>query len=297
VSWIDPAIESQEQQHISSLELEGEHIRWPLPTAASDAGPMTISGQVRWQGVQTPAANRWLELSEARIERGSTSGDMSFELSLGDGPRSGLRTRGRVTHDGLALLMEGVPKLRLRVERVSLGLREAHWPIALGRAIVGSLRQALVTAVVVITLLLMLPWRSVRYTLITLTPLFVDSVMTAAVSVVFDIPFNFANVIVLPLILGIGVDSGIHLVHRHRRGLLGAQDLLATSTANAVFFSALTTIASFSSLAFSHHLGISSLGQMLSVGIASMLAANVVVLPAILTLVDPKQVTTRLDAQ
>jgi predicted RND superfamily exporter protein len=160
--------------------------------------------------------------------------------------------------------------------------------VALGRAIVGSLRQALVTAVVVITLLLMLPWRSVRYTLITLTPLFVGTVITAAVSVVFDIPFNFANVIVLPLILGIGVDSGIHLVHRHRRGLLGAQDLLATSTANAVFFSALTTIASFASLAFSHHLGISSLGQMLSVGIASMLAANVVVLPAILTLVDAK---------
>jgi hopanoid biosynthesis associated RND transporter like protein HpnN len=156
--------------------------------------------------------------------------------------------------------------------------------VALARAVVASLRQALTTAVVVIAVLLLALLRSVKYTLITLTPLAVGSVATAALSVVAAIPLNFANIIVLPLILGIGVDSGIHLVHRHRLGR--DENLLATSTAHAVLFSALTTGASFATLAFSNHLGIASLGRMLSVGIGLMLAANVLVLPAILALVD-----------
>jgi predicted RND superfamily exporter protein len=160
--------------------------------------------------------------------------------------------------------------------------------VALARAIVASLRQALATAVVVITLLLLVLSRSLKYTLITLAPLLVGSVTTAAVSVFADIPFNFANIIVLPLILGIGVDSGIHLVHRHRMGLADGQSLLATSTAGAVFYSALTTVSSFGTLAFSHHLGIASLGQMLVVGVTLMLLANVVVLPAVLKLVDAR---------
>jgi hopanoid biosynthesis associated RND transporter like protein HpnN len=158
--------------------------------------------------------------------------------------------------------------------------------VALARAIVDSLQQALTTAVVVIALLLLVLFRSVKLMLITLTPLFIGSVATAAVSVIADIPFNFANIIVLPLILGIGVDSGIHLVHRHRGDASGRADLLRTSTARAVLFSALTTAGSFATLAISNHLGISSLAQLLTIGIALMLAANVIVLPAILALVD-----------
>jgi hypothetical protein len=122
--------------------------------------------------------------------------------------------------------------------------------------------------------------------LITLAPLALGAVMTAAVSVFAEIPFNFANVIVLPLILGMGVDSGIHLVSRHRAGLRGADNLLDTSTARAVLFSALTTVVSFVTLAFSNHLGIASLAQMLCVGVVLMLASNAIVLPAILVLVD-----------
>jgi hopanoid biosynthesis associated RND transporter like protein HpnN len=159
--------------------------------------------------------------------------------------------------------------------------------VALGRAIVGSLQQALTTAVIVIAILLLLLWRSFKYMLITLAPLFIGSAATAAASVLLEVPFNFANIIVLPLILGIGVDSGIHLVHRHRLGESGPMDLLRTSTARAVLFSALTTAGSFATLAFSNHLGISSLAQLLTLGIALMLAANVIVLPAILALVDP----------
>ena len=64
--------------------------------------------------------------------------------------------------------------------------------------------------------------------------------------------------------------------------------LLATSTARAVFYSALTTVASFGTLALSNHLGIASLGQMLVVGVTLMLLANVFVLPAVLKLLDAR---------
>jgi predicted RND superfamily exporter protein len=158
--------------------------------------------------------------------------------------------------------------------------------VALGRAMISSLREALITAVVAIALGLLLLWRSLRYTLFTLAPLAIGSIGTAAVSVLADVPFNFANVIVLPLILGIGVDSGIHLVHRHRSGLGGARHLLATSTARAVLFSALTTWISFATLALSNHLGIASLAKLLCVGILLMLLSNMIVLPALLTWLD-----------
>jgi hypothetical protein len=79
-------------------------------------------------------------------------------------------------------------------------------------------------------------------------------------------------------------------------GLRGASDLLATSTARAVLFSALTTVVSFATLAFANHLGIASLAQMLCVGIVLMLVSNVVVLPAILTLVDGPGDTDRAAA-
>jgi len=160
--------------------------------------------------------------------------------------------------------------------------------VELGRAIIESLRQAFVTALVVIAALLLLLWRSLKYTIITLTPLLIGSVTTAAFAHLADMPFNFANVVVLPLILGIGVDSGIHLVHRHRMGLLGADTILRTGTAQAVFFSALTTIVSFSTLAFSNHLGIASFSRLLTVGIGFMLIANLLVLPAILEWLEGK---------
>ena len=159
--------------------------------------------------------------------------------------------------------------------------------VELGRSMVSSLRQALLTSVAVIAILLVLLLRSIRYTMFTLVPLALGSLATAAISVVADIPFNFANVIVLPLILGIGVDSGIHLVHRHRAGLQGAPNLLATSTTRAVLFSALTTLLSFGTLAAAHHQGIASLAKLLSVGILLMLASNVIVLPALLAWLDP----------
>ena len=156
--------------------------------------------------------------------------------------------------------------------------------VEFARAIVDALRQALATAVAAIAVLLLLLWRSPRDVAITLAPLLLGSLLIAALTVAIGLPFNFANVIVLPLLLGIGVDSGIHLVHRHRLHLEGDRDILHTSTARAVLFSALTTGVSFATLAFASHGGISTLALLLTSGIALMLATNLLLLPALLTL-------------
>jgi predicted RND superfamily exporter protein len=100
--------------------------------------------------------------------------------------------------------------------------------------------------------------------------------------VVVGISFNFANVIVIPLLLGVGVDSGIHLVHRANVEGDAEGGLLATTTARAVFYSASTTIASFGALAFSSHRGMASLGTTLVIGMAFILVTNLVVLPALI---------------
>ncbi len=154
--------------------------------------------------------------------------------------------------------------------------------VEFARAITGSLREAFGLALGVIALLLFLLWRSLRWTALALAPLLLGTLFTAAVAVWIGLPLNFANVIVLPLLLGIGVDSGIHLVHRWRLGLSGDVDILHTSTARAVFFSALTSIASFSTLGFASHRGMASLAHLLTLGLTLMLVCNLVVLPALL---------------
>jgi hypothetical protein len=149
-----------------------------------------------------------------------------------------------------------------------------------GRATVASLRQALVSALVLIVGLLWLLWRRVSSVVLVLVPLLLGAALTGAAMVVLGIPYNFVNVIVLPLLLGIGVDSGIHLVHQAEHQPDAGR--LGSTTARAVFYSAVTTITSFGSLAFSAHAGMASLGTLLVVGLLLVLGCNLLVLPALL---------------
>ncbi len=151
------------------------------------------------------------------------------------------------------------------------------------RVVVRSFQQALLGAAVAVAVLLLVLWRRVGDTAVVLTTLGLAGLFTTAAAILVGIPFNFADVIVLPLLLGIGVDSSIHLVHRYRSERSIRGDLLRTSTARAVFFSALTTIASFGSLGFASHRGMASMGQLLTLGVALTLACTLVVLPALLT--------------
>ena len=154
-----------------------------------------------------------------------------------------------------------------------------------GRAVERALKQALLAAAIGIGLILLLLWRSFLDALLVAVPLALAGLFTAASTVLLATPFNFANVIVIPLVMGMGVDTGIHLVHRDRIAPLPDRNLLQTSTARAVLFSSLTTMASFGTLGFSTHTGMASLGRLLTLGIGLILLCNLVVLPALVSVV------------
>lgn len=161
-----------------------------------------------------------------------------------------------------------------------------------GRVAVGSFRTALIWALIAVSILLLLLLRSPIGAALVVGPLIVAGIWTGAAVVAFGLKFNFANVIALPLLLGVGVDNGIHMVHRDRSGSEGGNPIggepgggtLATSTARAVLYSTLTTIASFGNLAFASHVGLASMGKLLTIGMLSVLGATIVVLPALLAL-------------
>jgi hopanoid biosynthesis associated RND transporter like protein HpnN len=150
--------------------------------------------------------------------------------------------------------------------------------IEAGDAVVRAFQQALLLALVAVTVLLLILLRPKTDALLVILPLLLAGGLTGAASVLFNVPFNFANVIALPLLLGIGVDSGIHMVHRLRTAPPSSGELLQTSTARAVLFSSLTTICSFGNLAVSPHRGMASMGELLTIGIGLTLMCT---LPAL----------------
>jgi uncharacterized protein len=147
-----------------------------------------------------------------------------------------------------------------------------------GNAVVRAFVQASLLALVLIVALLAVILRDLRDTLLVLAPIVLATLLTGASAVVLGLSINFANVIVLPLLLGLGVSGSIHVVIRQRQhgGVAG------TSTPRAVVFSGLTTIASFGALALSDHLGLASMGQLLTIAILWSLVCTLVVLPAML---------------
>jgi hopanoid biosynthesis associated RND transporter like protein HpnN len=150
-----------------------------------------------------------------------------------------------------------------------------------GEAVVRALRQAFAGAFVFICVLLFVVLRSALDEVLVLVPLLWGALLTGLGSVLLSVPFNFANIIALPLLLGIGVDSGIHAVLRMRSSGDSYAQWLRSSTARGVYYSALTTIGSFVSLTVSVHPGTASMGLLLTVGVLSTLVGTLVVLPAL----------------
>jgi len=151
-----------------------------------------------------------------------------------------------------------------------------------GKAVVSAFKQAFMTALIVISLLLFILLDRHRDVLLIMGPILMAAMLTAAISVAFSIPLNFANIIALPLLLGIGVDSGIHILHRYRNAPPKDGIILGTSSARAVLVSALTTIVSIGNLSFSSHLGTASMGKLLTIGISMTLLCTLIILPSLL---------------
>jgi hypothetical protein len=155
-----------------------------------------------------------------------------------------------------------------------------------GDAVVRAFTVASAIAFALITLGLLILLRNITDVLLILAPLLLASAVTIGVAVAVGLAFNFANVIVLPLLIGLGVSSGIHLVVRARRDSMA---LMRTTTPRAVLFSALTTIASFATLAISSHWGQASMGLLLLIAISVNLVCYLVALPALLAYVEQRR--------
>jgi uncharacterized protein len=139
--------------------------------------------------------------------------------------------------------------------------------------------QAGALSIVAITLILFIALRRWIDVALTLVPLLVAIVVTLEICVLIGLPLNFANIIALPLLLGVGVAFKIYYVVAWRSG---ERNLLQSSLTRAIFFSACTTAIAFGSLWLSHHPGTSSMGKLMALSLLTTLAAAVIFQPALM---------------
>ena len=154
--------------------------------------------------------------------------------------------------------------------------------IEAGGAVITAFKSAFTYAFIAIAILLILLMKIKKDALIILLSVFIGGAFTFGFMLIFNIPLNFANIIGLPLLLGIGVDSGIHITDRFRQEHKSQRNIFMTSSSRGVIVSSLTTICSIGNLAFSSHQGTASMGLLLSLGLASMMISTMIVLPAFL---------------
>ena len=142
--------------------------------------------------------------------------------------------------------------------------------------------QAAWYALGAIIVLVFMHFRNVPCVILALLPVAIGTTWMLGMMGVTGTPFNPANIMTLPLVIGIGVTNGIHILNRFAEEQ--NPSILALSTGKAVLVSALTTIAGFGSLIPAKHQGIASLGIVMSVGVAACMLAALTFLPALLTL-------------
>lgn len=151
-----------------------------------------------------------------------------------------------------------------------------------------SYLHAGVYALLAVAMLLMFDFSSLRATAVAMVPLVMGFALLMGVMGWLRIPFNAANTIILPLLLGIGIDNGVHVVHDWRSQPVGAYRM-RSSMAVAMLLCSATTMAGFCSMIFARHQGLRTLGQVLTLGIACCLATSLGFLPAVLTIVDRRR--------
>jgi hopanoid biosynthesis associated RND transporter like protein HpnN len=154
--------------------------------------------------------------------------------------------------------------------------------------IIGAFRSAALTALAAIAVILFLALRRPLDVGLVMAPLLLSALLTVLVAALAPIPLNFANIIALPLLLGVGVSFNIYFVMNWRAG---QNSVLGSATARAILFSALTTGTAFGSLALSDHPGTASMGVLLLVSLGCTLIASLVFIPALLATIPKPRVS------
>ena len=160
------------------------------------------------------------------------------------------------------------------------------------RAMQSGFSWAGIYALAAIAIVLLLDFRTIRYTAIAMIPLTMGIASAVGVLALLGGTLNPANLIAFPLILGVGVDNGVHVLNDYRRRTKGAPYELGFATGYGIFISALTTIVGFGTMMIAQHRGLASLGLALTVGQAACMITALVFLPAFLGMISGKKLTS-----
>ena len=270
----------------------------PLALIAADLKRMATAPDAALLAANT-ALTRFLPPEIARLRtalsaRPVTAADVPADLArdwvLPDG-----RARTEIVPKPAGQGTDGLPRF---VHQVQAAIPDvggsAVTVVATAETILGAFRAAAIGALIAITVILALLLRRVPDVLMVLACLLLSALLTALIAALLPMSLNFANVIALPLLLGVGVSFNIYFVMNWRAGL---RRHLSSPTARAVCFSALTTGTAFGSLALSHHPGTASMGDLLLLSLACTLLTSLVFLPALLALMPAPAVAPGTPAK
>ncbi|MGD9600253.1 MAG: MMPL family transporter [Gammaproteobacteria bacterium] len=278
-----------------------------LPPDSGDAG--FTASRARLQGLLDALLAHGEDL-ESRVPRlrAQLIGDLDVTLArlsdlldaapvTLDGLPESLR-RQYIAEDGQARI-QVVPRADLNdndamrafvraVQRIAPAATDAPVELYEGsRAVIRASVTASVWALLLTLVLHLGVLRGVLDALLIAAPLVLAALLTVATSVLCDVPFNFANIIALPLLIGLNNAYGAYLVVR-RHGADGVGAMLASSTPRAILFSGMTTIASFGVLGVSQHPGMAGMGILISVSLCYAIASALIVLPALMVVLEQR---------
>jgi hopanoid biosynthesis associated RND transporter like protein HpnN len=233
------------------------------------------AGQLLMTPFQTTLAQIQSALAAEPVTLASLPPDVARDWMTPDGrARVSIAPKGDSDNDAvLTRFIDAVTKVAPDATGTPLGIREG------GRTVVAAFIEAGVLSFIAITALLFLVLRRVRDVAITMAPIVLTGLLTLGSCVVIGQPMNFANIIALPLLFGIGVAFHIYFVMSWRSG---GSHLLTSSLARAVFFSALTTATGFGSLWLSRHPGTASMGKLLMISLVWTLVSALLFQPALM---------------
>jgi uncharacterized membrane protein YdfJ with MMPL/SSD domain len=155
-----------------------------------------------------------------------------------------------------------------------------------------SYLQAALYALIAIAIMVLIHFRSIVCVILSLLPVAIGTTWLLGLMGLTGIPFNPADIMTLPLVIGIGVTNGIHILNRFAEEQ--SAGILAKSTGKAVLVSGLTAMTGFGSLILAKHQGIQSLGLVMSIGIAACMVAGLTFLPALLNILFQRGWTVKI---
>ena len=157
--------------------------------------------------------------------------------------------------------------------------------------------RAVSLTVVVVLLIVLADFRSLRSALLVIFPLACGTVWMCGSLYLQDLKLNFYNMVALPTIIGMGIDNGVHLYHRYREEGPGSMPVVIRSTGGAMFISMLTTMVGFFGLMMATHPGLNSIGRLALIGLLTCFVAAVLVLPAILEVLEGHNARNKREAE